>query len=466
MGGEGGDNGTKITADSHGNVYITGVFEGEADFDPSEEEFMLTSAGNLDIFIVKLNADGDLVWAKNFSGTEYEESNGIGVDAEGNIYVSGYFYDPVDFDPGAAEYEMTSAGLADGFVVKLKNDGSFIWAKRFGGPGFELATAFKATSDGNLYIAGNFTETADLDPGEGVFNVSVTGDEGGIYLLHLDSDGNFVKGAEAGVSVSAAYALGIDVDSEGAAYLTGYYGGDTTFITAAGNIVMSPSAEFYNAFIAKISSDGFVSWANQIASDKLSLSYSVAVNSLNEVFVSGYFNGTLTLGEHSLTDNNAADSQNFIAKLDQYGNYISAQQFGGINFIDRCALAIDGNDNIYFTSSFEGSVDINPDADEEIMVSAVDYHDNLLVKMNNEILSAPDNPQMAALTLYPNPTANYINITSPEPLSGQPYTIYDMAGRQVLQGVIGNGQQISVAALQTGLYNIMIGSIAYRIVKN
>lgn len=464
IGGEGGDNGTKITTDALGNVYITGVFEGEGDFDPGDGEFILTSAGDLDIFIVKLNGNGELVWAKNFSGTDYEESNGIGVDDNGNIYVSGYFYDPVDFDPGNGEYEMSTAGSGDGFIVKLKNDGSFMWAKSFGGPGFDLATALKVTPDGDLYIAGNFTETADLDPGAGEFNVSVTGDEGGAYLLHLDSNGDFVKGVNAGVSVSAVYAVGVDVDSEGSAYITGYFGGDTTFITPAGNLVMSPT-EFYNSYIAKISSDGFITWASQLQSNMLSLSYSVAVNSLDEVFVSGYFNGTLTLGEHSITEDNPGDSQNFIAKLDKNGNFISAQRFGGINFIDRCAIAIDGDDNIYVASAFDGTVDINPDVDNETIVTVTDFRDSFLVKMSNEILSAPDNPIVASLALYPNPTANYINITSREPLSGQSFTVCDMAGRQVLTGVIGPEQQISIAALQTGIYNIMIGSSAYRIIK-
>ena len=465
MGGEGGDNGTKITTDAHGNVYITGVFEGEGDFDPGDGEFILTSAGNLDIYIVKLTADGDFVWAKNFSGVEYEESNGIGVDTAGNIYVSGYFYDPVDFDPGAAEYEMSTAGSGDGFIVKLKNDGSFMWAKSFGGPGFDLATAMRVTADGDLYITGNFTETADLDPGNGEFNVSVTGDEGGVYLLHLDSDGNFVKGVNAGVSINAVYSVGVDVDSEGSAYITGYFAGDTTFVTPAGNLVMSPT-DFYNSYLAKISPDGFLTWATQLSSNMLSLSYAVAVNSLDEVFVSGYFNGTLTLGEHSITEDNPGDSQNFIAKLDKNGNFISAQRFGGIDFIDRCAIAIDGDDNIYFASAFDGTVDINPGADDEDMVTVTDYRDSFLIKMNNEILSAPGNPVAAALTFYPNPTSNYINITSREPLSGQSFTVCDMAGRQVLQGVINNQQQISIAALQTGVYNIMIGSSAYRIIKN
>ena len=122
MGGEFGDYGTKIATDASGNVYLTGVFQAEADFDPGEEQYLLTSAGSLDIFIMKLSANGDFIWAKQFPGTEYEESNGIGVDGEGNVYVSGYFYDELDFDPGDGEHLMTPAS-GDGFLVKLTKDG-------------------------------------------------------------------------------------------------------------------------------------------------------------------------------------------------------------------------------------------------------------------------------------------------------------------------------------------------------
>lgn len=463
IGGMTGDNGTNITTDTAGNVYVTGVFSETGDFDPGEGTANMTSAGELDIYIVKLSADGEYVWAKHFSGEAYEESNGIGVDESGNVYVSGYFYNAVDFDPGAGTSSLTPTGSGDGFIVKLKSDGSFIWAKKFGGAEFDLATGLHVTPDGNLYICGNFSETADFDPSEGTFSLSVMEQDSGIYLLHLDSNGAFVKAVKVGQAQNSAFAGPPAIDSTGAAYVTGYFGGDATFITTEGNVDM-PVTDFYNAYIAKVNADGAVAWARPLQSDMLSLSYAVGVNSLDEVFVSGYFNGTLTLGGVSLTEDNASDSQSFVAKLSADGAFAWARQYGGINFVDRCAIAVDGEDNIYLSSAFDGTVDIDPEPENELEVTVTDFRDNFLIKMKDAVLSGPDHGSTTDVVLYPNPVKNFISITGSESLDGISYLIHDMAGRQVLGGILDTAQKINISSLQAGLYNVSIGGSAYKIV--
>ena len=463
FGGDTGGNGTKITTDADGNVYVTGVFSETGDFDPGEGELMLTSAGNLDIYIAKFTEDGDLVWAKNFEGAEYEETNGIGLDNEGNIYVSGYFYTPVDFDPSEEEFMMTSAGAGDGFIVKLTNDGRFIWAKRFGGTEFDLATGLKVMPDGDTYITGNFRGTADLDPSGAVFNLSVAEGSDGIFVLHLDKDGAMVNAAKAGEAVNSIFVGPPAIDSTGAIYISGYFGGQAHFTTVAGDIFMDVT-NFYNAFVAKLSPDGFPVWARPLQSDMLSLSYAVALNSYDEPVVMGYFNGTLTLDEVTLTEANASDSECFIAKLNTNGLFAWAKQFGGINVIDRCALVIDSQDNICITSAFDGTVDINPEAGAQQMVSVTDFRDNFLIKMSDSQLSLPAYNSPQNFTVYPNPAKDVVVISAAETLNGTAYTIYDMAGRRVLHGSFTAAQQISISSLQSGLYNLTVGTMSHKLV--
>jgi len=132
MGGIGSDVGTSITADAAGNVYTTGGFQGTADFDPGLGIMNLTSAGDNDIFVQKLDASGDLLWVKQMGGDNYDVGSSIRTDASGNVYTSGSFHDTVDFDPGPGIKNLTSLGENDVFVQKLDAFGDLLWVKQMG----------------------------------------------------------------------------------------------------------------------------------------------------------------------------------------------------------------------------------------------------------------------------------------------------------------------------------------------
>jgi hypothetical protein len=123
FGGASNDLGYYIAVDSSGNVYTTGYFEGTVDFDPGAGTSNLTSAGGNDVFVSKLDSSGALVWAKSFGGTSFDSGYSIAVDSSGNIYTTGYFNGTADFDPGAGTSNLTSAGGADIFVLKLTSSG-------------------------------------------------------------------------------------------------------------------------------------------------------------------------------------------------------------------------------------------------------------------------------------------------------------------------------------------------------
>lgn len=79
---------------------------------PGAATFNLT-AGGLDIFISKLDASGNFVWAKDMEGTVAANGFSIAVDAQGNVYATGSFSGTVDFDPGAGTFNLTAAGAAE-----------------------------------------------------------------------------------------------------------------------------------------------------------------------------------------------------------------------------------------------------------------------------------------------------------------------------------------------------------------
>ena len=110
-----------VTLDSAGGIYVVGQFQGQADFNPGTGTTLLTSNGGTDMFVAKFSSAGTFAWAVSFGGSGSDRSEGIAVDAAGNVYLAGYYSDTVDFDPDPlASHRLTSAGANDIFLVKLK----------------------------------------------------------------------------------------------------------------------------------------------------------------------------------------------------------------------------------------------------------------------------------------------------------------------------------------------------------
>jgi Beta-propeller repeat len=117
-----------VSLDTAGNVYAAGLFQGAdsgitmpLDFDPGAGTNILTCKGKTDIFVAKYTAAGTYQWAVALGGTGTDMATGIAVDVDGNVYVAGYFYNTVDFDPDPlTSYELTSAGGGNGFFLKLR----------------------------------------------------------------------------------------------------------------------------------------------------------------------------------------------------------------------------------------------------------------------------------------------------------------------------------------------------------
>ena len=194
MGGTGDDGGYAIAVDDSGNVYTTGHFQGTIDFDPNAGTFNLTATGSWAIYLQKLDAAGNLVWAKSFDGTAYCVSNAIAVDAQGMIYLTGSFEGSVDFDPNAGTQTMTSIGDADIFMLKIAANGELEWVKTVGSASYDDAIGIAIDGAGNVYSTGSFTETVDFDPGMGTSMLTAATGFFNCYVLKLAANGDFPLG--------------------------------------------------------------------------------------------------------------------------------------------------------------------------------------------------------------------------------------------------------------------------------
>lgn len=230
-----------LTIDDAENVYVTGHFAGTTDFDPGAGTYNLTSAGLYDIYISKLDANGNFVFAKSMSGTGDNHSLSIAVDASGNIFTAGYFYTTCDFDPGAGVYDLTAVGSTDIFISKLDASGNYAWVKQIGGTLPDNVFSMKLDAGGNIYACGYFQGTVDFDPGPGTTNYTSAGAQD-IFILKLDASGNFVWNNTIG-GTGADIGTELALDATGNISVTGYFsqtvdfdpGGDTANLTSNGD---------------------------------------------------------------------------------------------------------------------------------------------------------------------------------------------------------------------------------------
>ncbi|NUQ65232.1 MAG: SBBP repeat-containing protein [Pirellulales bacterium] len=164
-----------IVVDPDGNVYTAGYFWGEGDFDPGPGITMLSSAGEEDIFVSKLDASGNFGWARRMGGPLNDGAMGIELVTDSQISTVGYFQGTADFDPGSAVVNLTSAGQDDVFVSSLDTAGGFVWAGAMGGSGSELGLGIVADDSGNLVTTGYFEGTADFNPGSVLYPLTSSG---------------------------------------------------------------------------------------------------------------------------------------------------------------------------------------------------------------------------------------------------------------------------------------------------
>jgi hypothetical protein len=165
-----------LVVDGVGNSYVTGTYRGTYDLDPGPSVYSVTSLGFDDTYILKVDASGNLKWAKQFAGTNYEVGTELKLDGIGGIYITGYFDGTTDFDSGAPTYTLATQGLNDVFIGKFDTAGTLIWVKQLGGIGNEVGNYVDVDTNGSgIYTTGSQSNFGDFDPGPPIYNLVAVG---------------------------------------------------------------------------------------------------------------------------------------------------------------------------------------------------------------------------------------------------------------------------------------------------
>lgn len=369
FGGTLNDYAYSIAVDTAGNVYTTGFFQGTVDFDPGANTINLTSAGASDIFISKVDAAGNFVWAKRIGGTASDYGFALTLDKFSNVYVSGYFKGLADFDPGANTVNLIPTGSFDVFITKFDAAGNFAWAKKFDGASDESCTSIKVDEFGNIYTVGSFNSATDFDPGANTVTLTPFGSTD-IFISKLDAAGNFVWVKQMGGAGLDAGKF-ITVDATGNVYVSGYFLGTSDF-DPSNNTANLVSAGVEDIFVSKLDASGNFLWAKQFGGTSADYGLSLAVDASGNVFSTGFFNGTADFDPSANTSNltSAGLDDFFISKLDASGNLVWVKQIGSTSYDEAKYITMDASFNLYITGSFNGTVDFDPSVNINNLTSA------------------------------------------------------------------------------------------------
>jgi hypothetical protein len=424
--------------DSNGNLFITGIFQYTRDFDPGLDTFNITAQGIFsDIYLLKLDAQGNFIWAKSFGGPANDNVNSITIDNSGNIYTTGSFNSTVDFDPSVQIFELTSAGLSDAFVQKMTSSGNFIWAKRFGNNNGESSNSITIDMENNIYTIGNFSGTVDFDPGSGVSNLASSGGQldTDIYLQKMDSSGAFIWARRFGGIANDLSILKVTSDAFGNIYSTGYFKETIDFDPSASTTNLTATAE-RDFFIQKMDVGGNFLWAKSFGGNQNDESNAILTDISGNVYVTGFFNGTVDFDPSNgvVNLNSVLGSEDiFILVLDSSGALVWAKSLGGNLSDSGNDICFDNLGSLLATGSFRSTVDFDA-GPSEFSLTAVGNSDCFLLKMSQSSLNIFDNSSNYKMAAFPNPNKGILEISFQEPMNNVEITISDIQGKEIYFG--------------------------------
>lgn len=396
FGGPANDVAVDVAVDGDDNLYITGYFQGAGsnafDADPGPGVYLLEQLSpflSRDCFIIKLDSNGDFVWAKQVSNPAganvNEDSKSIEVDSAGNVYIGGSFvYADFDPDPNTSfELFSTNGGSSpDGFLLKLDTDGNFVWVKTFGSTGIVDVVDMEFDTNEDILIGGRFRNTVDLDPNAGTSTFTSNGGDD-LFMAKLSSDGDYIWGQAFG-------GTGLDIiksikNLPSGVYVEGMFAGTVDLDPTAGTNTQISNGP-WDAFLSKFDTDGNYDFSYVLGGETTDFEhfYDITEGFNGNLFATGSFNGTTDFDNsaaEALTTSNGK-SDNFLLEMTTAGEYVNHWTVGGDNTEDVPQVYFNDDNHILTMGSFRSSsVDFDPFTGEDI-INVVGFYDGYFSRYN------------------------------------------------------------------------------------
>jgi hypothetical protein len=440
IGGAFDDVPNSIACDNFGNVFVTGYYTSSPLVIGS---YTLTNSGGTDVFVAKLDANGNVMWAKSFGDNMTEEPYGITTDGS-NVFVTGQFQsNTINFGTST----LTCNGAGDVFVTKYDNNGNELWAKGFGDSGLEIGYDVTVTNTNDIYVTGSF-KSANL-----TFSTYTLTNVGGsdYFVIRYDALGNEVWAKSAGGNFDDA-GTSIKQGTSGEILTTGYFRssnisfGATTFTNAG--------VTNADIFVVKYDLSGNEIWSRAYGGNLDDIAYGVVVDPSGNVFIGGHIHSSsVTFGSYILNCGGVGDG--FVTEINTFGNVIWAQNEGGLNDDGINDINIDSGFNILVAGYYNSaSITYNPftlnnTGSSDLVIAKLLLPPNGIAKTEN---------RKQELSLFPNPSSSGFLINNLQ--ANSTINIFDMNGKELLRYEVPDSDRlfINTQTLAAGVYFVSVST--------
>jgi len=352
------------TKDIFGNTYLVGTFSNIADFDPSAAADNITSIGSSDLFVAVYDSNGAYIATRNLGGSGTIIPTAVAIGG-GFIYLAGTYSNTIDFDPSAAVANLTSANTnGSNFLAKYDLNGTFITCKSINGSG-KLAINDMKFLNNEIAIAGDFTESMDLDPSAAALTLTSNGAKDA-FIAKYDSS-LLLQTAISFGGTGDDTASSLAFDAAAAIFISGSYNNTVDFDPSASTTSLTTTeALTSHTFIAKYTNTGLFLWVKNVGgrTNTGNSGAKLVLDSSANILVTGTYNQISDFDPSAAVANlSASNSDIFIAKYNSTGTYLWAKRIGSTsNDISR-NISIDTSNNIYIYGTFLGTVNFDPNAE-------------------------------------------------------------------------------------------------------
>jgi hypothetical protein len=295
-GGDLSETGISVCTDSFSNVYVSGRFYSSVDFDPTDAiDIHSANKDKHDAFLCKYDVNGNYLWTVNFTEPPVTYDGSIDncicdVDMSANIYLAGRFGGYIDFDPSPlSEHWHNVTTGSDAYLVKLNQDGNYLWSKSWGNPtmsGDEYCWNLATLNSDYVYVVGTVDRDLDLDPGPGEDFKTAFGSYD-IFISKFNSNGDYMWGHVIG-GTGDDRGTDIAVTSEDNVYISGYFEYQVDFNPFIG-IDKRITHGDTDIFTTKFASDGSYTGTITLGGTGYDQGSCIALADNDNLFISGRF---------------------------------------------------------------------------------------------------------------------------------------------------------------------------------
>ncbi len=425
------ENSNKILLDESGNVYIIGTFYDDVNFGSDENPHELNSSFGQDIFILKLDPEGNFIWVKQLAGQAGKYIFSVTFDDEYNLIMTGTFNGEFDFDPGPDEYIVKSEKSYNSFVAKWNQSFEVQWVKQFE---LNLSSYNTIATDSkkNIYLSGDFDGKVDFDPGLDTFYLQ-SGSLNNTYLLKLDAAGEF-EYAKSLYSEDYNVAYDISIDADDNLLLAGYFNGSTDFDMGANELLKSSKGQM-DIFVSKSTPGGELIWVQTWGGVGNEFAQVINTDEFDNIYVAGVFNNSLSFEATANHDLNTVmgGSSMFNLVLYSNGNIMWTSYVESTNSILPRGILIDSEWNIVTAGYYEGKTDFDP-GENKFELEPLLFTDVFVQKVSQTTLSVLESNFGFDIGIFPNPMTDFVTIEFENTFESCAVKIITLTGEEVISG--------------------------------